>query len=173
MTQELKEAFLKAADEIFDKIGQTSVQNYFIQGGDRPVALKVTSRSGSLMQAVLGGVGGIREVEPTSDGVSMIYGIPRGSPQYKYGKLLHDGGIRAVTEKMRRFFWAKFYTTPKGGEENKMWSSLRFKNSITYKPRPFLEMAINDALPSIPEILRKHSLEALQIEVHRIVAEAK
>ena len=171
MTQELKEAFLKAADEIFDKIGQTSVQNYFIQGGDRPVPLKVTSRSGSLMQAVLGGVGGIRETQFTGDGVTMTYGI--GHPQKSYAILLHDGGIKAVTEKMRRFFWAKFYTTPKGGEENKMWSSLRFKNSITYKPRPFLEMAINDALPSIPEILRKHSLEALRIEVHRMVAGAK
>ena len=48
MTDELRESFLKAADEIFGKIGETSVQNYFIQGGDRPVPLKITSRSGSL-----------------------------------------------------------------------------------------------------------------------------
>ena len=123
------------------------------------------------MQAVLGGVGGIRTVEMTGDGVLMTYGV--GQPQAKYGRFLHDGGIKAVTDKMRRFFWAKFYTTSKGSEEHKMWSALRFKRSLKYKPRPFLEMAIKDALPSIPEILKKHSLQALQIEVERIIKNAK
>ena len=171
MTNELREAFLVAADEIFDKIGDTSVKNYFIQGGDRPVPLKITSRSGSLMQAVLGGIGGIRQVDFTNDGVVMTYGI--GAPQRSYAVLLHEGGIRPVTEAMRRYFWAKFYTTPKGGEENRMWSALRFKSQIKYEPRPFLENAINEILPLIPDILRQHTLEALRIEVKKIIAEAK
>lgn len=164
---ELRESLLKAADEIFDKIGETSVRNYFVQGGDRPVPLKVTSRSGSLMQAVLGGVGGIRKTEFTPNAFVMTYGI--GHPQRSYALLLHEGGVRNVTDAMRRYFWAKWYSTRKGTEENLMWGRLRYKNRLVYKPRPFLENAINEILPQIPEILRKHTIEALRIEVKKII----
>lgn len=165
--EELKESFRKAADEIFDLIGLTSVQNHFIQGGDRPVPLKITSRSGSLMQAVLGGVGGIRRVTFTPNEVVMTYGV--GHPQSKYAILLHEGGVRSVTEKMRRYFWVKWRTTARGTWENEMWARLRFKRQIVYKPRPFIENAINDASPQIPEILRKHTLQALDFEIKKII----
>ena len=133
--------------------------------------LKVTSRSGSLMQAVLGGIGGIRTVDFTSNGAVMTYGI--GSPQRSYALLLHEGGVRQVTERMRRFFWKKFLTTRRGSEENIMWSRLRYSTKITYKPRPFLENAIKDILPQIPEILRKNVLEGLRVSVKKIIAESK
>lgn len=175
MTDELRESFLKAADEIFDKIGLTSAKNYFIQGGDRPVPLKITSRSGSLLQAVLGGVGGIRTVDFGAGEVVMTYGI--GHPQNKYAVLLHEGGVRQVTSQMRRFFWAKWHSTRKtvgeGTLENQMWGRLRFANQLIYEPRPFLQNAINDILAEIPEILKKHVGEALQFEIKKMITEAK
>jgi hypothetical protein len=175
LTDELRESFLKAADEIFDKIGLTSAKNYFVQGGDRPIPLKITSRSGSLLQAVLGGVGAIRTVDFGAGEVVMTYGI--GHPQSKYAVLLHEGGVRQVTSQMRRFFWAKWHSTRKstgeGSVENEMWSRLRFANRLIYEPRPFIENAINDIMSEIPEILKNHVGEGLRIEIKKIITEAQ
>ena len=161
---EFEEQLAKAADEIFDRIGEQSVRNYFVQSGDRPVPLKVTSRSGNLMNEMLGGVGSIRTVDFVSDGMVMTIGSTR-----PYAKLIHDGGVRQVTERMRRYFWVKFFRTADPAEK-KMWSILRFKNTIKYQPRKFLENAIMDLINEIPEILKKHAIIALQVEIKRIIS---
>jgi len=174
MLEELRESLAKAADEIFDKIGDTAVSKYFVQGGDRAVPLKVTSRSGSLMQAVLGGVGGIRTVE-FGDPVVLTYGV--GSPQSSYAVLLHEGGVRSVTPLMRRFFWAKWHSTRTatgtGSLENEKWGRMRYSQKLIYQPRPFLEMAVNDVMPSMQEILVKHTYQALRIEISKIIGKTK
>ena len=159
----LQDEMLQAADEIFDLIGQKSASDYFIEGGERPVALKVTSRSGQLREAVLGGVNGIETTTFESDRMVMTKGV-----RLPYAALIHDGGVRVVTDAMRRFFWAK-YLERRGTAEGKMWSILRFKSIIKYQPRKFLENAINDLMTEIPEVLRKHALEGLRLEIKKII----
>ena len=50
---EFEEELLKAADEILVLIRQQSLQNHFVSGTGRPIPLKVTDRTGRLVQAVI------------------------------------------------------------------------------------------------------------------------
>jgi len=155
----------KAGEEILEKIGRKAVTDNFIIGTGKAVPGKVTSRSGKLMAAVLGtGEGAIRRIKTDSD--PAIFEIGARLP---YAALIHEGGVRVVTEQMRRFFWAKFHTTPSGAADYVMWRALRWKNIIKYLPRPYLGPTVYAMVPELKEILRKHGIEALRIEVKKII----
>jgi hypothetical protein len=94
--------------------------------------------------------------------------------EYPHSLLIHEGGRRPVTPAMRRFFWAKWHQTRTGvgtgSVENEMWSRLRFSNIIVYQPRPYLINAVMEIASKIPEVLRKHALNGLKIEIEKIIA---
>ena len=163
-------ALKKAGEEILEKIGRKAVWDHFrINSGGVAVPGRVTSRSGSLMAAVLGEKVGmsspIRNVIVDKD--PAIFEIGVRSP---YAALIHEGGVRVVTEKMRRFFWAKFFTTPSGAADYPMWRALRWKKIIRYQPRPFLEPAFRAiAGGEAIAVLKKHGISALRLEVKKII----
>ena len=158
-----------AGEEILEKIGRRAVQENFISGTGMAVPGKVTSRTGNLMRAVLGdkGSGGRRIIDVNGDPV--VYTIGVDSMIRPQAALIHEGGVRVVTEQMRRFFWLKYRTTPGGSAENEMWSRLRFKRHIVYQPRPYLGPTVYAMVPEIKEILRKYGIEALRMEVKKII----
>ena len=174
---EFKEELLKAADEILVLIRQQSLTNHFIFGTGRPVALKVTDRTGRLVQSVIRAttIGDRASITLTPNGMEIMGTINRG--EYPHALLIHEGGTRPVTSAMRRFFWAKWHQTRTGtgmgSVENQMWSRLRFSNIISYAPRPYLINAIMEIASQIPEVLRQHAFTGLKIEIEKIIAEAK
>jgi hypothetical protein len=160
----------KAGEEILEKIGRKAVwDNFRIGSAGKAVPGKVTSRSGRLMAAVLGdfGQGAIRIIDVTKDPARFTIGVR--SP---YAALIHDGGVRVVTEKMRRFFWAKYLTTPAGAEDYTMWRALRYKTTIRYEPRPFLGSTVHAMIPEMSAILKKHGITALRLEIKKIITGA-
>lgn len=166
-----QESMQKAGEEILEKIGQQAASEFRV-GAGKAIPGKVTSRSGDLMAAVLGqkkgtGASPIRIIKVDSDPAVFIIGVAG-----QYAALIHEGGVRVVTEKMRRFFWAKFFTTPSGTADYAMWRALRWKRHITYQPRPFLRTAVMEVEPQIPQILRKYGIQALRTEVQKIIAGA-
>ena len=114
---EFEEELLKAADEILVLIRQQSLQNHFVSGTGRPIPLKVTSRSGQLMQAVTRATtrDDRAKVTITPSGMQILGEIRK--TEYPHSLLIHEGGTRPVTSAMRRFFWAKWHQT--GGEFRK------------------------------------------------------
>lgn len=174
---EFEEELLKAADEILVLIRQESLSNHFIFGTGRPVPLRVTDRTGRLVQSVIRATtrGDRASVALTPSGMEIMGRIDRG--EYPHATLIHEGGQRQVTTAMRRFFWYKWHQTRTltgaGSVENEMWSRLRFSNIISYAPRPFLINAVMDIASKIPEVLKKHALQGLQFEIQKIITGAK
>ena len=168
----LKVSLQKAGEEILEKIGRRAVQENFISGTGMAIPGKVTSRTGNLMRAVLGdkGSGGRRIIDVSGDPV--VYTIGVDSTIRPQAALIHEGGVRVVTEQMRRFFWAKYFTTPSGAADYTMWRALRWKKHITYQPRPYLGPTVHAMVPEMKEILRKHGIEALRIEIKKIITGA-
>ena len=162
-----QEALREAGAEILDKIAFRSLNNYFVQGGEDTKAIPniVTSRTGKLALAVLNAAEK-RDITFGTNETKISIGINRG--EVPYATLIHEGGVRAVTQKMRSFFWAKWYETG-----DPMWGALRYKSSITYRPRLFLQRAVFDMVNEIPEILKKHSLEFLRFEIVKIITGAQ
>ena len=169
-----QEALREAGAEILDKIAFHSVNTYFRGIGtqsDAPgIPGIVTSRSGRLKQAVLNAAKK-RDITFSANQAKITIGI--GGEEVPYAALIHEGGVRAVTQRMRSFFWAKWYNAGFFSESKSMWSALRFKNNIFYRPRPFLERAVFDMVNEIPEILRKHSIEFLRFEIVKIITGAQ
>lgn len=175
--QEFSEELLKAADEILELIRTESLQNHFIFGTGRPVALRPTDRTGRLVQAVVRATtrGDRANVTLTPNGMEIMGRISTG--EYPHALLIHEGGTRPVTSAMRRFFWAKWHQTRTqvgvGSVENEMWSRLRFSNIISYAPRPYLINAVMAIASQIPEVLRQHAFNGLRIEIEKIIGEAR
>lgn len=154
-----EDSLREAGEEILDNIAVKSAQMGFRSSGSAmAVPHKVTSRSGNLLNAVLGGAGSIREIV-IGDTARFTIGVKKSA--LPYALLIHEGGVRPVTDKMRRFFWAKWYNTT--GEMKRMFSSLRFKNVIRYMPRPYLEMGVDEG--EIIDTLRRHGIEYLRLSV--------
>lgn len=161
----------KAGEEILNRIGIKS-QSYFLSGG-MPSPSQVTSRTGGLLGAVMGGNGGIREFQFSGDTARFTIGVSGAVVPYA---VLHEkGGTRVVTEKMRRFFWAKYFETSIYGDTvmNSMWSALRFKNVITFPKRSYLEPAVNDIAIEIPEILERYTMNYLKTTITQTIEESK
>lgn len=174
---EFEEELLKAADEILLLIRQQSLQNHFIFGTGRPVALKVTDRTGRLAQAVTRATtrGDRANVTLSPSGMEIMGVISKG--EYPHSLLIHEGGTRPVTPSMRRFFWAKWHQTRTkvgvGSVENEMWSRMRFSNILVYEPRPYLISAVMEIASQIPEVLRQHAFNGLKVEIEKIIAGAR
>jgi len=143
--------------EILNRIGRKAK---FRTGGGLPVPGIVTSRSGALRASIEGGVNSIRKV--TKHPNMMIFSIGSRVP---YAALLEKGGVRVVSSAMRRFFWAKYFSSEPGDPLHRMWSALRFKNIIKYLPRPYLKPAVDEVASEIPEILRRYTNAALKFEI--------
>ena len=154
-----QEAMQEAGEEILDSIAVRSASAFRSSSG-MAVPGKVTSRTGALLGAVLGGAHSIREIITTTDPMTFTIGVKGTLP---YASLIHEGGVRRVTDKMRRFFWAKWHNT--AGAEKKMFGILRFKNIIKYLPRPYLEQGVDEA--EIIGILRRHGIEFLRLELRK------
>lgn len=161
------EVLKQASYEILEKIGTRS-SNYFAKGSGLPIAGMVTDRTGRLLDAVMGGNGSIRKVEFQGDSALLTIGV-KGSI-VPYATLQEKGGSRIVTEKMRRFFWAKFF---EGAQPKEMWSALRFKNIIQFPSRPYLEPAVRDVAIEIPEILKRYTMEFVKMSITQTITESK
>lgn len=161
------EVLKQASFEILEKIGSRS-SNYFLKGGGLPSPSQVTDRTGRLLDAVMGGSGAIRKVEFQGDTAKITIGVS--GVIVPYATLQEKGGVRIVTAKMKRFFWAKYY---EGAEPRSMWSALRFKNLIKFPPRPFLEPAVRDVAIEIPEILKRYTMEFLRMSITQTITESK
>jgi hypothetical protein len=151
-----KQAFLDLGNRILDYIGERT-QNYMRFGGEAPIPDMVTNRTGRLFKSLMGidSSEAIRKVESFADSMILTIGT-----QVPYAALLEKGGVRAVTDKMRRFFWAKYFET-RG--ENPMWSALRFKSSIVYPPRPYLRPAVEESVPKAKEMVYEMIKREVQI----------
>lgn len=144
-------------EEILEKVGSRS-STYFSSGY---ASGRVTSQSGKLLASIMGGSNSIREIEVTSSKARFTIGS-----KLPYAALQEKGGVRIVTQKMRRFFWAKYFEAREiGSPLIGMWSALRFKNIIKYPPRPYLEPAVMDVAIQIPEIFKRHTMEYLKMTI--------
>lgn len=161
------EVLRQASSEILEKIGTRS-SSYFLKGGGVASPSMVTDRTGRLLDAVMGGAGSIREFKISGDSALMTIGV-KGSI-VPYATLHEKGGARIVTEKMKRFFWAKFF---EGAEPTSMWSALRFKNITQYPARPYLEPAVKDVAIEIPEILKRYTMEYVKMNIIQTITESK
>ncbi len=144
-------------EEILEKVGSRSA-NYFSSGY---ASGRVTDRSGRLLASVMGGANSIREIEISSSVARFTIGS-----KVPYAALQEKGGVRIVTQKMKRFFWAKYFEAREIGDPLiRMWGALRFKNIIKYPPRPYLEPAVMDIANQIPEIFKRHTMDYLKATI--------
>ena len=148
-------------EEILEKVGSRS-SSYFSSGY---ASGSVSSQSGKLLDSVMGGANSIREIEISSDKARFTIGS-----KLPYAALQEKGGVRIVTQKMRRFFWAKYFEAREiGSPMINMWSALRFKNIIKYPARPYLEPAVRDVAIQIPEIFKRHTMEYLKATIKETI----
>lgn len=164
-----EDSLREAGEEILELIGRKSAQN-FSYGSGMPIAGRVTDRTGRLLYSILGGNSdSIREITFSGNTAKFVIGT-----KVPYAVLQEKGGTRTVTSAMKKFFWAKYYEANKiGSPLLSMWSALRFKNILTYPPRPFLEPAVQEAEIEIPEILRRYTMNYLKLTITETINEYK
>lgn len=108
---------------------------------------KVYERSGGLKRAFIPGqAGSLSKVTVTPQGVDFTIGTA-----YIVALVQEYGATITITEKMRRFFWAKYAET--GAD---MWRGLALtkKSVITIPPRPFFSQALKELeAVEVPEIV--------------------
>lgn len=154
----------QAGYEILEKIGSQAASNFSFSSG-YPLPNKVTDRTGRLLDSILGLKESIREVKISGNVATFTIGS-----KVPYAALQEVGGVRVVTDKMRRFFWAKYFEARIIGDPLiNMWSALRFRNVITYPARPFLSNAIDEVSKDIPKILDKYVIQYLKITIEQAI----
>lgn len=161
-------AMYELGSEVLELVGQRSASR-FLQGSGQPVEGQVTSRTGKLMKSILGETTfSHRKTEVGESSASFEIGS-----KVRYASLMELGGVRTVTDKMRKFFWHKYFTDT--GDLKDMWARLRFKNVIHYKPRPYLEPAMMDVVEKdLPKLLSKYVYKYFKSSIQQlIVGEAK
>lgn len=162
-----KKDFIIIGNQILDKVGE-NVLDYVNFGGGIPLESIVTNRSGRLIDSILGTSGNpdhIRSVELKQDSMELTIGT-----KVPYAALIEKGGIRTVTEKMRRFFWAKYFETKDSDSpQSIMWSILRFKDTIVYRPRPFLRPAVESTIPLIKDIFRENMMKYVRASIQETI----
>lgn len=62
-----------------------------------------------------------------------------GDDKVRYARVHEYGGTFTITDKQRRFFWARFADT---GES--MWRALALSKTYTIPPRPYLRPAVDE-----------------------------
>lgn len=160
-----EESMYALGKEILDIVGETAADK-FLTGDGIPVVGQVTSRTGGLMNSILGGTDSIRKIEVGSDRATFTIGSAK-----PYAALMELGGVRTVTQKMRRFFRYKYYESVLiGSPQIEMWAALRFKNLIRYLPRPFLRPAAEEVMQTaLPKLLEKYTMQFLRTSVQEII----
>lgn len=157
-----EESMTMLGEEILRKIGIVSASDY-MTSATYPVTGKPRIITGGLRDSILGGIGSIRKIEVGSDKATFTIGTT-----LPYAALIAKGGVRVVTEKMRKFFWHKYFTET--GAAKDMWARLRFKNLIRYLPRPFLEPAAEEVVQTeLPKLLSKYTMQYLRASVQEII----
>lgn len=161
----LKKVLYDAGVEILNKIGITSQMKYMKMGGD--VGSKLSIRTGSLVRAVLGtGAGKIRDIQVTPIDATYTIGVNM-DEDYKNlgGARLHElGGVRTVTQAMRRFFWYKWKSA---GDEK--WRFMSRTNRLIYPKREYLRPAVYDNVVFIRQLLTEKIGEYIRFTITRII----
>lgn len=165
-----KKDFIIIGNQILDKIGE-NVLDYVNFNRGLPQENIVSNRTGRLVDSILGGRGNkdhIRSVEFENDSMVLTIGT-----KVPYAALLEKGGIRVVTDKMRRFFWAKYFETKDSDSPiSVMWSILRFKDTIIYRPRPYFKPAVESVIPEIKQIFRENLMNILRTTIKETITGA-
>lgn len=171
-TNPLAEWAHQVGNEVFSAL-RVAAQLRLVYAGEEspPVANMLTVRSGRLLRAVMGTgandrTSSIARIEPTIKGVNFVWGV-----NLPYGNLHESGGVRPITPKMRKFFWAMYYINRWGKQA--MWKRLAIrgkgqKDFITFPPRPFLRPAIDDSRTMINELIKKSWGDTVKYTVDRI-----
>ncbi len=143
---------------------RANIPKYFSFSGDKPVQGIVTNRTGNLLNSLLGNSpDSISDIEVENDSLVITIGT-----KVPYAALLEKGGVRIVTEKMRRFFWFKYLSSGISDDMN-MWSKLRFKKFIVYRPRPFLKPAIESAIPEIKNMFTQIIVNEIRTSIEEAI----
>lgn len=159
-----EEKIYEAGQEILSQIGIVSQSQFMKRGGNVDNILSI--RSGRLARAVLGGLNqreqeGINTITIQGDTAIINKGV-----RVPYAALHELGGIREITQRMRKFFWAKFFET-----QDTKWIAMARSNQLVFPARPYLAPAVYSV--DIKEILRKKGLEFVQYTITKIVEGAR
>ena len=145
-------------EEILDRIGKASGE-LFLSGNGDPVAGQVTSRTGRLLNSILGGKDSIRINQRTYGGLSLTIGST-----LPYAALIAVGGRRIVTNTMRQYFFAQHILT---GQPK--WLPMALSSELVWQPRPYLQPAVEKVVNTdIPELFAKQ----LNLMVQTTITEA-
>jgi hypothetical protein len=174
IAERMKAAIITGAGEALDIVAVRAQLNMINPGGEKAPtnASRLTTRTGRLMRSIApgGGVftaGGsreqIREVIVKDRMVIAVFGSKvEYLPPHEYGGAMPAREM-TVTDKMRKFFWAKMYET---GDEKFKGMALSQKISIpgyNMPHRPVITPAAKESVPDI-EKLMKAKLEALAVD---------
>lgn len=158
LDEELKKRLLDAGIEIMNKIGVDSQMKYMQNGG--MVGSKISIRSGRLVRSVLGQGG--EQIRNIIIGDSeAVFSIGSKVP---YSALHELGGVRTVTQAMRKFFWYKWKSTG-----NPKWRYMTKSNSLMFPKREYLRPAVYDNVIWIKQLLEKKVGEYLKLGITKIV----
>jgi len=167
----MKQTLVESGGETLDIVAVRAQGNMINPGGmGEPIdADKLTTRSGRLMKSI-GPAGGvfnssgnreaIREIDVKGNKVILTFGseVPY-LPPHEYGGAM-PARDQIVTDRMRRFFWAKMYET---GDEK--FKAMALSQSIhipgyNMPKRPVITPAANDSISDIENLMRR-KLEGL------------
>lgn len=155
---EFQKKLQEAGIEILNKIGVDSQMKYMKNGGT--VGSKLSIRSGRLVRSVLGQGGEqIRDVIVNENNALFSIGT-----KVPYAAIHELGGVRTVTQAMRRFFWYKYKSTG-----DKMWKVMSHKGSLIFPKREYLRPAVYDNVQFIKQLLEKKVGEYLKFTITRII----
>lgn len=147
---ELNEYLASLADEIIDDVAhivaetatshfkQTFTEKAF--DGNPWAPPRMPKRTGSLLIDKGALVNSIRPAYVSRERVV----ISAGNDQVPYAQIHNEGGTMEITERMRRFFWAKFHDT-----KEEKWRHLALsRKSITVPKRQFMgdSQSLNDEI---------------------------
>lgn len=155
---EFQKRLQEAGIEILNKIGVDSQMKYMKNGG--AVGSKLSIRSGRLVRSVLG-QGGEQIREITVNENNALFSIGTKVP---YAALHELGGVRTVTQAMRRFFWWKYKST---GDVK--WRNMTRANSLMFPKREYLRPAVYDNVQFIKQLLETKVGEYLKFTITRII----
>lgn len=157
VSQALTDTFEKKAPKLL----QEAVSSFIGKKGGYPSGSnKLRTNSGRLLDSLnVGSSENIFEVEIKNDKIVYEYGT-----KVPYALIQEEGGTIQPTEKMVKFFWAKYYSTKETYYRN---LALRAKagKSFRIKSRPFLNPGIakfeEESLPKLIDEFVKEVLNKL------------
>ena len=155
---EFQKRLVEAGTEILNKIGVDSQMKYMKNGGE--VGSRLSIRTGRLVRSILG-QGGEQIRDVTIGDNQAMFSIGTKVP---YAALHELGGIRTVTQAMRRFFWYKYKSTG-----DRKWKVMSGKSSLYFPKREYLRPAVYDNVNFIKQVLENKVGEYLKFTITRII----